>query len=169
MYRSGYLSDLAGAPARGEVEDLLYREAAMLDAWDLDAWLALYTSDASYCVPATDKPDGDPRTDLMIVDDDRERLASRVERLKSRHAHREYPHSRTRHLVSNVRLEPGGDGLRVSAGFTAWRFRGKRADYYVGRYDYELVMTPDGLRIRSKRVTLDMPTLDVQAAVSFIL
>jgi p-cumate 2,3-dioxygenase beta subunit len=157
------------AIGRSDVEDFLYHEAALLDAWELDAWLELYTEDAKYCIPATDKPDGDPRRDLVIVDDNYERLASRVERLKSRHAHREFPSSQTRHLVSNVRLEHDDATLRVSAGFTVWRFRGTRADYYVGRYDYELVSTPSGLRIRSKRATLDMPTLDAQGAVSIIL
>jgi p-cumate 2,3-dioxygenase beta subunit len=155
---------------RSDVEDFLYREAALLDAWALDDWLALYTTDATYRVPSTDRPDGDPRTDLLIIDDDYERLASRVERLKSRHAHREYPSSRTRHLVSNVRFEQAGDGrLRASAAFMVWRFRDARADYYVGRYDYELEWSADGLRIRSKTSTLDMPTLDAQGAVSILL
>ena len=31
---------------RGEAEDFLYREAALLDAWKLDEWLALLTEDA---------------------------------------------------------------------------------------------------------------------------
>jgi p-cumate 2,3-dioxygenase beta subunit len=155
---------------RGDVEEFLYREAAYLDAWELDAWIGLYTMDAHYCIPSTDKPDGDPARDMVIVDDDRERLESRVERLKSRRAHREFPVSRTRHLVSNVTIERReGDTIGVSAGFMVWRFRGARADYYVGRYDYELVDTADGLRIRSKRATLDMTTLDEAGAVSIIL
>jgi p-cumate 2,3-dioxygenase subunit beta len=155
---------------REAVEDLLYREAAFLDEWQLDAWLDLYTNDAHYCIPATNKPDGDPRRDLVIVDDNRERMEARVERLKSRHAHREFPSSRTRHMVCNVILEQqDGTELHVSAAFIVWRFRGPRADYYVGRYDYELVRTGDGLRIRSKRATLDMPTLEDAGSVSIIL
>jgi p-cumate 2,3-dioxygenase subunit beta len=155
---------------RAVVEDLLYREAALLDAWELDAWLALYTADARYCVPATDKPDGDPRRDLVIIDDDRERLESRVERLKSRRAHREFPVSRTRHLVTNVVLEgQDGETVRVSAGFMVWRFRGPRSDYYVGRYDYVLTAASGALAIRSKRATLDLSTLDDAASVSVIL
>jgi p-cumate 2,3-dioxygenase beta subunit len=155
---------------RAAVEDFLYREAALLDAWDLDGWLALYTADARYCVPATDKPDGDPHRDLVIIDDNRERLESRVERLKSRRAHREFPVSRTRHLVSNVVIAgQEGDAVRVSAGFMIWRFRGKRSDYYVGRYDYVLGLEAGGLTIRSKRATLDLATLDDAASVSVIL
>src|SRR5258708_5857759 len=38
-------------PTRGEVEDLLYREAALLDGWQLEDWLELLTDDAIYQVP----------------------------------------------------------------------------------------------------------------------
>ena len=72
---------------RLEVEDFLFEEAAILDDWRLDDWLALFTEDCRYVVPTTDKPDGNPATDLTLVDDDHERLYWRVNRLKSRHAH----------------------------------------------------------------------------------
>jgi p-cumate 2,3-dioxygenase beta subunit len=164
------MSVIAQTPSRDMVEDLLYREAELLDAWDLDGWLALFTADARYCIPSTDKPDGDPRRDLVIVDDDRERLESRVERLKSRRAHREFPVSRTRHQVTNVIIgRRDGDVVAVSAAFTVWRFRGPRADYFVGRYDYELLLTEPGLMIRSKRATLDLVNLDDAGSVSIIL
>ena len=164
------MSTTSTSIGREAVEDLLYREATLLDAWQLDEWLELYTSDARYCIPSTDKPEGDPRHDLVIVDDNRERLESRVERLKSRHAHREFPTSRTRHFVSNVVVESQEDDrAHVSAAFMVWRFRGKRADSYVGRYDYELVAAAGGLQIRSKRATLDMTTLDEAGSVSIIL
>src|SRR5271163_3779869 len=43
-------------PGRQEVEDLLYKEAALLDEWRLDEWLELLTEDAVYEVPPTDVP-----------------------------------------------------------------------------------------------------------------
>jgi p-cumate 2,3-dioxygenase beta subunit len=51
---------------RQEVEDFLFREAELLDNWQLDEWLALFTEDARYVVPATDYPEGDHRKDLLI-------------------------------------------------------------------------------------------------------
>jgi len=69
---------------RPQVEDLLYLEARLLDEWRLDEWLELYTSDARYVIPATDTADGDPERDLVLIDDDRARMQSRVERLGSR-------------------------------------------------------------------------------------
>ena len=45
---------------RAEAEDFLYREAALLDEWRLDEWLALLTEYAHYRVPSNDAPGGDP-------------------------------------------------------------------------------------------------------------
>jgi p-cumate 2,3-dioxygenase beta subunit len=155
---------------RGDVEDFLYREAELLDDWNLDDWLELFTADARYVIPCTGDPAGDPSRDLVLVDDDRLRLEARVERLNSRKAHREYPHSNVRHLVTNVRLGGiTGDELPVRASFTVWRFRGGRETSYVGGYDYRLVMDESALKIRSKRVVLDMTVLRPAGDVAIIL
>lgn len=160
---------LAGL-TRSDVEDFLYREAELLDDWDLDEWLGLYTADARYVVPCTGDPDGDPSRDLVLIDDNRLRLQARVERLNNRKAHREYPHSNVRHLVTNVRLGGvTGDELPVRASFTVWRFRGGRESHYVGCYDYRLVLDGPALRIRSKRVVLDMTALRPASDVAIIL
>ena len=71
---------------RAEVEDFLYREAALLDEWKLDEWEALLTDDASYYVPPNDQPDGDHRATLFLVADDRERIRQRVIRIKDPNA-----------------------------------------------------------------------------------
>jgi p-cumate 2,3-dioxygenase beta subunit len=161
---------------RAGVEDYLYAEAALLDAWSLDAWLRLFDDDAKYEVPCNDAPDGNPATDLMLIDDNLARLKARVERLNSRRAHREYPHSRTNHQVLNVRVvnEQVDDAgqvteLSVSASFTVWRFRGGRSSCYVGRYRYLLRVTETGLRIARKRAELDMTDLRAVSDVAIIL
>ncbi len=164
----------ADTVTRADVEDFLYLEAELLDAWDLDAWLALFTDDCRYVVPCNDAPEGDPTRDLVLIDDDALRLRSRVERLNSRKAHREYPHSNTSHQVTNVRLRPWEDAadgpeLPVVAEFTVWRFRGDRSSCFVGRYDYRLRAVEGSLRIRSKRATLAMTTLRGVADVAIIL
>lgn len=155
---------------RAAIETFLYDEAALLDAWDLDAWLALFTDDAHYVVPTTDLPDGDPVVDLVFIDDTRVRLEGRVRRLKSRHAHREYPHSRTRRFISNVRVTAiDGDEATVEASFIIYRFREGETAPYIGQYRYRLVRTDEGLRIRDRRATLDQETLREHGAVSIIL
>jgi p-cumate 2,3-dioxygenase subunit beta len=157
-------------PERAEVEDLLYQEADLLDSWDLDTWLTLYTDDSTYVIPATDAVDGSPDTDLMLIDDDRLRMTLRVDRLNSRKAHREYPHSSCRHLVTNVRVgDPEGDEIPVRASFVMWRSRNGKDVMFVGGYRYRLVDTAEGLRIRHKRVELDMSSLRPANDVATIL
>ena len=68
------------------------------------------TEQTRYVVPCNDTPDGDPAQDLVLIDDDELRMRLRVERLNSRKAHREYPHSRTNHQVFNVRPGAVCDG-----------------------------------------------------------
>jgi len=154
---------------RLEVEEFLVEEAAILDEWRLDDWLALFTEDATYVVPSTDVPEGDPSHDLTLIDDDHLRLTWRVNRLKSRHAHREFPWSRTRRLVTNVRvLRAEGDELDVTASILVHRFCHGHADTFVGRYLTTLVRTPDGLRIRRRRAELDLERLSPNGALSMV-
>lgn len=151
------------------VEDFLYHEAALLDAWKLDDWLALFTEDCSFVVPSTDLPDGDPAIHLTILDDDHERLHWRVERLKSRHAHREFPYSRTRRLITNVRIVASReDELDVEAGIVLYRYRHGRADQFVGSYHHTLVRDGETYRFRRRRAELDPETLSPNGALSMI-
>jgi p-cumate 2,3-dioxygenase beta subunit len=154
---------------RLEVEEFLVEEAAILDEWRLDDWLALFTEDASYVVPSTDMLDGDPACDLTLIDDDHLRLTWRVNRLKSRHAHREFPWSRTRRLITNVRiLRAEDDELDVTASVLLYRFRHGHADVFVGRYLTTLRRTDDGLRIARRRAELDLERLSPNGALSMV-
>jgi len=153
-----------------EVESLLYAEADLLDRWQLDEWLQLFTDDCRYIVPTTDLPSGDPERDLVYIDDGHVQLEGRVRRLKSRHAYREYPSSRTRRIISNVRVvEDRADEVVVEANFVVYRFRAGAAEPYVGSYRYHLVPSADGLRIKLRRATLDNETLRDHGAISIIL
>ena len=171
---------------RQEVEDFLYREAALLDAWQLDEWLALLTEDAVYRVPSNDAPDADPKSTLFLIADDIQRLRGRVARLKDPHAHAEFPHSRTRRLITNVRMTKmvSGTNFRdavdarkivpdtifVEANFCVYRFRrDEHIGQYVGRYRYTLRMVGDEPRICLREAILDAHELASLGSVSFIL
>lgn len=156
---------------RTDVEDFLFREADLLDEWRLPEWLELFTDDATYSVPATDLPaDASPDNSLFYVADDRFRLSERVKRLMKRTAHAEFPHSKTRHLVSNVRIRERRDNeLDVSCAFITYRTKDGVTDTYFGSSRYRLVAESDGLRIRSKRCLLDSDGLRAQGRVSIIL
>src|SRR5215831_335451 len=126
------------------VEHFLFEEAAHLDNWRLDEWLALFTEDGRYVVPTTDLPSGDPKRDVMFIDDDPARLRGRVTRLKSRFAHREYPWSRTRRLITNVRLTRiAAQEIDVEASFAVYRARAEAIAPYIGIYRYTLSRQTD--------------------------
>ena len=101
---------------RAEAEDFLYREAALLDAWKLDEWLGLLTEDARYRVPSNDAPDADPANTLFLIADDIQRIRGRVARLKDPNAHAEFPHSRTRRIITNVRIVDGSSPSPLGEG-----------------------------------------------------
>jgi p-cumate 2,3-dioxygenase subunit beta len=155
-----------------EVERFITMEAALLDEWRLEEWLALFTDDARYWVPATDLPDGRAGETLGLIDDDIVRIRARVERLLSRHAHAEYPWSRTRRLVTNARITGlDGEEISASASFLVYRIRNRHVDPYIGHYEYVFRRTAGGgaLKIRSRHAILDLEVLDPNATVSFIL
>jgi p-cumate 2,3-dioxygenase beta subunit len=161
---------VTGAITRQQVEDFLFQEAALLDEWRLDEWLRLFEKDATYEVPTTDRPNEDPHRAQYYVWDDYELLSARVKRLKSKHAHAENPHSRTRRLVTNVRLGELSDStLDVRAAFLIYKIRDGNVDQFVGRYEHTLAANGEGLRFRKRRAVLELEVLRPGGRLSFIL
>jgi p-cumate 2,3-dioxygenase subunit beta len=155
--------------SRAAMEDFLYAEAALLDAWKLDAWLALLTEDAVYRVPSNDRPDGDPRSALFTISDDIHRIRARVRRLQDPNAHAESPPSRTRRMITNVRIV-SHEPLTVESNFTVHRFRhGGDIRVYVGLYKHEFKKENGQLRIARREAILDAMELASLGTVSFIL
>jgi p-cumate 2,3-dioxygenase beta subunit len=156
---------------RTEVEDFLYYEAQLLDAWKLEEWRDLFTEDGHYIVPSTDNPDGDLTMDLALIDDDVVGLRGRVQRLMSTYAHIENPRSRTRRIISNVRLwdrEDGDLGARCSVIVSRSRVPGTTS--YMADVHYRLRQEGDSFRIAFKHAMLDHHTLrDVGGVLSIIL
>ena len=156
---------------RAQVEDFLFHEAALLDRWQLDDWLALLAPDARYEVPTNDSPDGDSASTLFLIADDIRRIRARVTRLKDPAAHAEFPPSRTRRMISNVRVVgERDDEIDVEANFVIYRFRrDERIREYVGQYRYVLLRMDGALRIAVRRAILDAHELGNLGSVSFIL
>ncbi len=156
---------------RLQVEDLLYLEADLLDRWQLDQWLALYTPDAHYFVPPNDI-DGDtadPNESLFYINDDHVRMRERVIRLNKVGAHSEHPRSKVRHLVSNVRVRRKSDLIHARSSFVVWRSKDITSDAFVGHYMHEIVMCAGTMKISRKTCVLDMEALRPHARISIIL
>jgi p-cumate 2,3-dioxygenase beta subunit len=156
--------------SRVEVEDFLFEEAALLDEWRLDEWLALFSEDCTYSVPSTDAPDADPKDTLFLIADDAARLRSRVEQLLGKTTWSENPRARTRRLIGNVRIRRT-EGARawVTANFAVYRYRTNQVATYVGRYEYVLERRGGGLRIQHRRAVLDLESLRDVGKISFLL
>jgi p-cumate 2,3-dioxygenase subunit beta len=158
---------------RTQVEDFLYHEAELLDEWALPAWAALYAEDALYEVtsPASENPrDSDPANALFLISDKIDRIRGRAKRLMSKTAHAEYPHSKTRHLVTNVRVT-GGDhgGTTARANFAVYRAKEENLSVFMGEAFYTLAHDGDAIKFRWKRCILDLNSLYHQGRLTIIL
>jgi p-cumate 2,3-dioxygenase beta subunit len=155
------------------VAQFLYDEAALLDEWRLDEWLALFHPEAAdYLIPSPEDLSDDPATALFLVCDSMATLAGRVDRLKSKHAHAESPRSRTRRQIANVRVWQGPGHLLSRSVFDVIRVRGGMVDRYVGVYEHQLLPAEDvdtpwliGLR----RVLIDHDIEAGGGSLSFLL
>lgn len=154
-----------------EVEDFLFLEAELLDAWRLDDWLALFTEDCRYLVPPGDLPaEASPENTLFYIADNHTLLRERVRRLGKRTAHAEHPHSKTRHFVSNVRVLSAEESeVRVRCAFITHRSRAGVIDSFIGTTEYRLAREEGKLRIREKRCRLDCDNLYEQGRISILL
>ena len=82
----------------------------------------------------------------------------RVRKLRTGFAWAEEPHSRTRHVVSNVRVvgRLGDGGLRVESNFVLHRSRlESMQDLWFGCRKDVLRQTPDGFRVARREIYLD--------------
>jgi p-cumate 2,3-dioxygenase beta subunit len=124
-----------------------------------------------YRVPSNDKPASDPKDTLFTIADDIQRIRARVTRLQDKNAHAEFPPSRTRRLLANVRiLEQDARMIQVEANFIVHRFRrNENVRQYVGQYRYTLRIVDESFRIASRVAIIDAVELGSLASVSFIL
>ena len=125
-----------------EVEEFLFMEADLLDSRRYDDWLAVLADDIHYWMPIRrtttarevelefTKPGG-----MAFFDDDKTVLTLRIQRLSVGRAWAEDPPSRTRRLVTNVRLlDVDGDEINVGCNFKLYRTRlNSEEDSWIGR------------------------------------
>ncbi len=139
-----------------EIERVIFQEARLLDSGKLEDWLAMYTDDAMYWVPAN-ADDIDPMTHVNIIYDDRERMQERVWSIQSGVRWSQDPPSRIRHLITNIEVtEEKGDEVTVSSNFAAFEIRraiyGER--YFVGRFEHRLRRVDGSWRVAFKKIEL---------------
>ena len=164
-----------------EVEQFLYREARLLDERRFHEWLELFTDDVRYWMPGrsnrypkTSKaivildPDRYTEEDLSredelaILDETKETLGRRIARLDTGMAWAEDPPSRTRHMLSNIEVEPGDTAteIKVYANFMVYRNRSEtEQDFYVGARQDVLRHVDGAWKIARRKIILDQTVL----------
>ena len=144
----------ADVELRSEIEQLLYREAWLLDQGRLDEWLGLFTDDATYWIPLQANQ-ADPLTTSSIVYDDRRLLEVRVRQYQHPRAHPRVPAPRTVHQVGNVRvMEVEGRDVRVGSTLVLVEYRRERQRVWGAVVEHRLRRAAEGLRIAAKRIDL---------------
>jgi 3-phenylpropionate/cinnamic acid dioxygenase small subunit len=160
-----------------EVEQFLYREARMLDDRRFHEWLTLFTDDVRYWMAARTnrypksskaisildpdryvEDDVGRENELAILDETKETLTGRVARLDTGMAWAEDPPSRTRHMISNIEVEPGDvdTELRVYSNFIVYRSRAEtEQDFYVGARQDVLRLVEGEWKIAHRKLILD--------------
>ena len=125
---------------RQHFEDLLYREAWLLDHDRLEEWLDLLSEAIHYWAPVRadmnrGKEDFSPPLRLAFFDDNKDGLRLRVARIRTGAAHADEPPSRVRHLISNVQVleTPDTDTAKVASNFLVFKSRRNREEnLFVG-------------------------------------
>ena len=136
------------------VEQFLYHEARLLDTGQLEAWLELFTDDATYWVPLEENQK-DPHETHSIIHDDRTLLELRVKQARHPRAHARLPLARTVHQVGNVIvLSENGAETTVSSTLQVVEFRNEKQRLHGALVEHRLRRTADGFRIAHKRVDL---------------
>jgi benzoate/toluate 1,2-dioxygenase beta subunit len=151
-------------PGLRQIEQFLYAEARFADEHDYDAWEALWTDDAIYWVPAG----GDltfPGGQMSVIYDNRSRIATRLNQLRTGRRHAQSPPSGLRRVISNVEvLAREGSDTIVAANFILAESRERGVETWAGRTTYRLRTVDGQLRLAAKQVLLvnrdrPLPTL----------
>ncbi|GAA1210619.1 aromatic-ring-hydroxylating dioxygenase subunit beta [Pseudonocardia alaniniphila] len=138
---------------RSDAEEFLYHEAELLDGFQLDRWLELFTDDAVYWVPAR-HDEADPQRHVSLIYDDRGRIEERIWRLTVGPAHAQIPPSVTRRLITNVRVSDAEHGPVVRSNFAIFEVRKGTQRSFAGEYEHRLVPHGAGWRIRRRTARL---------------
>ena len=151
-----------------EVEEFLFHEADLLDSRRLDEWLTLLTDDIHYWMPIRrtttarevdlefTAPGG-----MAFFDDDKAMLAMRVQRLAVGRAWAEDPPSRTRRLITNIRIIGLQENeLTVGCNFKLYRTRlNSEEDSWIGRREDILRRVDGNFKLARRHIFLEQTVI----------
>ena len=164
---------------RRQIEDFYYLEAELLDERKLREWFSLLTEDIRYWMPIRhnrlERPESVAEElskpgEAYYFDDDIKSLKIRVERAYSKIAWAEVPPSRTRHLITNVRVKKDdGEAIEVHSNFLVYRTRMETdKDMFVGTRQDLLRRADASFKIARRTIILDQAVLNAKNISVFL-
>jgi biphenyl 2,3-dioxygenase subunit beta len=164
---------------RQQVEDFYCLEAELLDERKLRQWFELLTEDIRYWMPLRYNPlerpenitdEVSPPGEAYYFDDDWKSLKIRVERAYSKIAWAEVPPSRTRHLITNVRIKKNNSvEVEAHSNFLVYRTRQESdKDIFVGTRQDTLRRAGASFKIARRTIILDQAVLDAKNISVFL-
>jgi 3-phenylpropionate/cinnamic acid dioxygenase small subunit len=161
-----------------DVEQFLYREAALLDERRFSEWIELLSEDIHYHMPIRrnvkfgdwDRENTDSASEISWFDEGKRTLAGRVRQLETGVHWPEEPFSRIRHIVTNVRiLEVRDDEVDVNSNFFVYlnHLRDEEVRFVGTRYDILRRDSETGWKIAKRKILLDQNVLLAKVITTF--
>lgn len=175
-------SRLAYLSLAREIEDLMYREADLLDEREYEAWLDLFTDDVVYWMPLRKNVPWEERArditsedDVAWMHDDKLTLTKRVKQIMTGIHWAEEPLSRVSHLITNIRLVDPVESLaersefNVKCRFFVYRNRLEtETDFLVGRREDLLRRSGGQLKFARRKIILEQSVLMAKNLTVFL-
>ncbi|MEJ0024913.1 MAG: 3-phenylpropionate/cinnamic acid dioxygenase subunit beta [Rhizomicrobium sp.] len=171
---------IVGVELQHEIEQFLYREAALLDNRRFEEWLDVLAEDIRYYMPLRTNRSRREQSleyssehESSYFDEDKRMMNVRVKKLRSEFGWSEDPPSRTRHLVSNVQIEPNVDGesFAITAAVLVYRNRAERTVDIISGERRDVLRRANnalGFEIASRTFLIDQSTV-LAYNISFFL
>lgn len=142
-----------------EITAFLYREARLLDDRQWDEWLACYSPEVDFWMPAWDDDDQlveDPQSHVsLIYYPSREGLEDRVFRIKTERSSASMPEPRTSHFISNVEITgQNDDQIKLRFNWQTLSHRYKTTSIFFGTSFYTIDISGNAPLIVRKKIVL---------------
>ena len=138
------------------IELLLHQETEYLDQACYEDWLALFTDDCRYWVPAR-KEQTDPINDISLFYDDRDLMEMRIRRIQHPKAHSLDSPVTTSHATGVKVIESINDDsgeIIITTRFQMVEHQRGEQRLFAGTYRYHLRRENEGFKISLKQVDL---------------
>ena len=149
-----------------DVEQLLYREAHLLDSGEFREWLELLAPDLRYWAPVRaevhrKQEREDEASRLPLFDETKASLALRISRLETGLAWVENPATRTRRFVTNIVAENEASGLvHVRSNLLVFRSRSFADETILVGCREDKWSRSDSWLLRNRKILIDHCTVE---------